>query len=194
MASLSLKIIYCTFAPLPNRIPFIAICALLWRKKKLIWLLGILCFGKTVGCIQWTQTQREMLYLGRLKKWQLVQHCYAGAAELVGPFPLVMLYDSTIHRVPLSQRVPKVSFVVSRMGSTVRKPCFLPMPYLVPSLLGVTKLTRMKIFLWKATSFSELGSRSLPSNSWTSFIARLFARGTKRTLCPWTSSSLPLAL
>lgn len=104
MASLSLKIIYCTFAPLPNRIPFIAICALLWRKKKLIWLLGILCFGKTVGCIQWTQTQREMQYLGRLKKWQLVQHCYAGAAELVGPFPLVMLYDSTIHRECLCPR------------------------------------------------------------------------------------------
>lgn len=71
MASLSLKIIYCTFAPLPNGIPFIAICALLWReKKKKLGYSGFFILEKHTS-VKWkfdTKGNAMFAYLGKLEK------------------------------------------------------------------------------------------------------------------------------
>lgn len=79
MASLPLEMFYCTFAPLPNRIPFIAICALLERKQKLkMRLLRILYFGKIIKHISPSSTfgtkgNAKSAVLGKLEKRLLVQ-------------------------------------------------------------------------------------------------------------------------
>lgn len=83
----SLSIIYCTFAPLPNRIPFIAICALLEREKINIRLLGIPYFGKiikhtSVNSKLDTKGNAVFAYLGKLEKQLLVQHCWAGTTNI----------------------------------------------------------------------------------------------------------------
>lgn len=87
-----------------------------------------------------TKGNAMFAYLGRLEKWQSVQHCCAGTAKLGSPCPLGMFYDSMIHREPLSQEVAKILFVVSRLGNKVRKallsPCLVPVPCVTPSVLG----------------------------------------------------------
>lgn len=74
--------------------------------------------------------------------------------------------------------------------------CYTLCPWLNPWMIfGVTKLTRMKIFFWKSSKFFWVWI-SFPACQQVNFFhsQTLFARGTKTILCPWTSSSLPLAM
>lgn len=168
----------------------------------------IFCFGKTVECIQWTQsvTQREMQYLGRLEKWQLVQHCCAGTAKLVGPFPLRRLYNSMIRSKHLCfGKFPRYCLLWAGWGAKWENHCFLLALFLFPVLYHLSLaeslddlwldqanqnenlLMKSNMFFWIWISFPAFQQVN-PFHSQT-----LFARGTKRTLCPWTSYSLPSA-